>query len=53
MLIKDDVGKAKPFTHKLPKGDFCYGKADVKNIESAGQGKFFTLYNFEITFELS
>ena len=53
LLVKDDVGKAKPFTHRLPKGDFCYGKADLKNLESAGQGKLFALYNFAITFELS
>jgi hypothetical protein len=36
LLVKDDVGKAKPATRTLPKGDFSYGRPDSKNIESAG-----------------
>ena len=27
LLLKDDVGKAKPSTYNLPQGDFSYGKA--------------------------
>lgn len=43
LLVKDDIGKAKPATRKLPKGDFSYGKPDVKNAESAGEGKCLVL----------
>lgn len=43
LLVKDDVGKAKPATRRLPKGDFSYGKPEGKNLESAGEGKYFHL----------
>ena len=39
LLVKDDVGKAKPFTRKLPKEDFCFGKGS-KFSESAADGKY-------------
>jgi len=39
LLVKDDIGKAKPPTRRLPKADFSYGKPESKNIESAGEGK--------------
>ena len=39
LLVKDDVGVAKPFTRKLPAEDFAFGK--VTNFcESAGAGKY-------------
>ena len=38
LLVKDDVGKAKPFTHSLPRGDFAYGRIN-RFSESAGEGK--------------
>ena len=38
LLVKDDVGKAKPFTHALPRGDFAYGRIN-RFSESAGEGK--------------
>jgi len=38
LLVKDDVGKAKPATRKLPDAQFAYGKPESKNIESAGEG---------------
>ena len=39
LLVKDDVGKAKPSTRKLPKEEFAFGKSNNHNIESAQQGK--------------
>ena len=42
LLVKDDVGKAKPFTHTLPSENFAFGKGSVF-CESAGAGKF--IYN--------
>ena len=28
LIVKDDVGKAKPTTRKLPSQDFAFGKPD-------------------------
>ena len=39
LLVKDDVGKAKPFTHSLPNQEFAFGKGSVF-CESAGAGKY-------------
>lgn len=39
LLVKDDVGKAKPFTRRLPHEQFVYGKPEIRDIEDAGQGK--------------
>ena len=36
LLAKDDVGKPKPVTFKLPKGDHVFGKPDNKDQEGAG-----------------
>ena len=36
LLVKDDVGKAKPCTVKLPKGEHTYGKPDRKEMYGAG-----------------
>ena len=38
LLVKDDVGKAKPCTKNLPKSDFTFGKSN-KFDESAGDSK--------------
>ena len=38
LLVKDDVGKAKPATRNLPKDDFVFGKCNVPG-ESAGASK--------------
>lgn len=35
MLSRDDIGKSKPWTFKLPEGEFSYGKADRKDQEGA------------------
>lgn len=35
LLLKGDVGKAKPFTHDLPSKDFIYGRPLPKNEENA------------------
>lgn len=39
LLVKDDVGRAKPFTHRLPGNEFAFGKIS-QFTESAGEGKF-------------
>jgi len=39
LLAKDDVGRGKPPTYKLPKGDHAYGKPEIKNAEGAPEGK--------------
>ena len=39
ILVKDDVGKAKPPTRDLPSSDFAFGKAN-KFDEGAGDGKW-------------
>ena len=36
LLVKDDVGRAKPVTRDLPPEGFTYGKADRRDHESAG-----------------
>lgn len=36
LLLKDDVGKAKPCSFGLPQAENGFGKALEKNVESAG-----------------
>ena len=36
MLVKDDIGRAKPVTRDLPPEGFTYGKADRRDTENAG-----------------
>ena len=36
LLVKDDVGRAKPATRDLPPQGFTYGKADRRDQENAG-----------------
>ena len=38
LLVKDDVGKAKPATRDLPPDGFAFGKPDRKDPEGAGIG---------------
>ena len=38
LLVKDDVGRAKPATRNLPGNHFAFGKQTQFN-ESAGEGK--------------
>ena len=47
--MKDDVGKAKPFTHTLPSENFAFGKGSVF-CESAGAGKLITTNNSKAEF---
>lgn len=35
LLLKDDVGKPKPTTKKLPKGHFTYGNPVYRDPEGA------------------
>jgi hypothetical protein len=40
LLVKDDVGKAKPSTRNLPSDSFVFGKPDMlPNRETASEGK--------------
>ena len=40
LLVKDDVGMAKPTTRRLPNETHTFGKAEIRDPENAGQGKF-------------
>ena len=40
LLVKDDVGKPKPNTRKLPRQGFTYGKAEIRDIEDATAGEY-------------
>ena len=40
LLVKDDIGKAKPNTRKLPSELFTYGKPEKRDPEDAKAGKF-------------
>ena len=40
LLLKDDVGRAKPSTRNLPSGPHTYGKAEIRDKEGVGKGKF-------------
>ena len=39
LLVKDDVGRPKPNTRKLPPNYFTYGKPEIRDIEDATAGK--------------
>ena len=39
LLVKDDVGRPKPNTRKLPPNCFTYGKPEIRDIEDATAGK--------------
>jgi hypothetical protein len=40
LLAKDDVGKGKPTTRKLPPEGYTFGKSDGKDHEGAAVGKY-------------
>ena len=40
LLARDDIGKAKPTTRRLPSENFYYGKPEKRDPEDAGQGKW-------------
>ena len=44
LLVKDDVGKSKPSTRKLPQDGFAFGAPKAQNIESAGEGNWNSSY---------
>ena len=46
LLVKDDIGKAKRTTRKLPNEDHAYGKADKKDPEGANAGTPFLRITF-------
>ena len=37
LIVKDDVGRAKPTTRSLPKMEFAYGKPDQMTQEGASE----------------
>ena len=39
LLVRDDVGKAKPNTRRMPGNNFTFGKKEFRDIEDAGMGK--------------
>ena len=39
LLVKDDVGRPKPCTRRLPSNAFTFGKAETRDPEDAGKGK--------------
>lgn len=39
LLVKDDIGKGKPNTRKLPSEQFAYGKPERRDPEDAKAGK--------------
>lgn len=39
LLVKDDIGKAKPTTRRMPPQNFVYGKPEVRDTEDASAGK--------------
>ena len=51
LLVKDDVGKSKPFTQRLPAESFAFGKGSVFT-ESAGAGKLFDRLRCLLTYFL-
>ena len=38
LLVKGEVGKAKPTIYNLPNQDFAYGKGYIKDKEGAKEG---------------
>ncbi len=40
LLVKDDVGRAKNTTRRLPHDMHTFGKAETRDAENAGQGEF-------------
>jgi len=38
LLLKDDVGKPKPTTRRLPDYSFTYGKAEIRDKEGVTEG---------------
>ena len=46
LLIKDDVGRPKPYTRRLPNGYFSYGDPVVFDDEGAGEGRYMKGFNF-------
>ena len=37
LLLKDDIGKSKPCSFKLPPNGFAFGRAENKDYEGAGK----------------
>lgn len=54
--MKDDIGKAKPNTRKMPPEYFAFGKPERRDAEDAQAGKLYQnefynkRYNFSINF---
>jgi len=46
LLVKDDVGHAKPSTYDLPQNRFVYGRPLDRDPENAKEGKTHRLFFF-------
>lgn len=44
LLQKDDVGRSKPTTRRLPTFGFTYGRAEYRDLEGADKGKSLDSY---------
>jgi hypothetical protein len=38
LLVKDDVGKSKPTTRRMPPSQFTFGKPEIRDNEDAQAG---------------
>ena len=50
LLLKDDVGRPKPSTRRLPGNDFTFGKPEIRDPEDAGKGKSIQVHIPFLTF---
>ena len=49
LLVKDDVGRSKPATRRLPRDDFTFGKPEIRDLEGADKGKLWPLSLLTLT----
>jgi len=45
LLVKDDVGKSKPTTRRMPPTQFTFGKPEIRDIEDAQAGNNLLAFN--------
>ena len=48
LLVKDDVGRPKPCTRKLPGDSHTFGKAEIRDAEDAGKGKQLSKHRYDL-----
>ena len=52
LLVRDDVGKAKPSTYSLPPEGFAYGKALPRDKEGAPLGFYYFFVKLKSEYDL-